>query len=165
MNGKGVWIPRLGQFTFTGMTVDLKGSTNPSIRDRQDRFPVFIVGKDFVSGVTMRAGIADGMTNEVFDEIHDKNPLHSFGNRIRPFAMHGLSGIIPKVKTNYFEVSMYTNGELNKDSCRVEIETMCASLAASVRAGLPVEFYIPNTGTLVIKNGIAGVMFDKSIIA
>ena len=31
--GKGVWVPKLGNFTFTGMNVDLAGSTNPSERD------------------------------------------------------------------------------------------------------------------------------------
>ena len=67
MNGKGVWVPKLGQFTFTGITVDMKGSTNPSDRDRQERFPVFLVAKDFVSGVTLRTAIADGMTQDVFD--------------------------------------------------------------------------------------------------
>lgn len=32
-NGKGVWVPKLGNFTFTGMNVDLAGSTNPQDRD------------------------------------------------------------------------------------------------------------------------------------
>lgn len=62
MHGKGVWVPKLGQFTFTGITVDLKGSTNPNNRDKQERFPVFLVSKDFVSGITLRTAIADGMT-------------------------------------------------------------------------------------------------------
>lgn len=122
---------------------------------------MFLIGKDFVSGVNIRTGIADGMTNEVFDEIHEKNPLHSYGNRLRPFAMHGLSGAIPKVKTNYFEVSMYTDGQLTKDLCRAEVEAMCANLAALVRQGQAIEFYIPQVGTLKIKDGIAGVIFEK----
>ena len=105
------------------------------------------------------------MTNDVFDEIHEKNPLHSYGNRLRPFAMHGLSGIIPKVKTNYFEVSMYTEGVANKDVCRAEIEATCASLAALVRQGQSVEFFIPQVGMFKVKDGLAGVIFDKQIIA
>jgi len=32
-SGKGVWIPKLGHFTFTGMNVDMAGSTNPQERD------------------------------------------------------------------------------------------------------------------------------------
>lgn len=31
--GKGLWIPKFGQFTFTSVTVDLAGSTNPIARD------------------------------------------------------------------------------------------------------------------------------------
>jgi len=27
--------------------VDMSGSTNPNERDRQERFPVFLIGKDF----------------------------------------------------------------------------------------------------------------------
>lgn len=28
-SGKGVWIPKFGNFTFTAINVDLAGSTNP----------------------------------------------------------------------------------------------------------------------------------------
>ena len=28
-NGKGVWVPKFGNFTFTAVNVDLAGSTNP----------------------------------------------------------------------------------------------------------------------------------------
>lgn len=64
------------------------------------------------------------MTQEVFDQITDDEPLHSFAKRLRPFAMHGVSGIIPKVKTNYFEVSLHSQGHLSKDVCRSEVESM-----------------------------------------
>jgi len=78
VNGKGVIIPRFGSFTFTAAEVDLsvsnflfflssctlltflclKGSTNPQARDHQIREPVFMVGKDFVSGVVLKSGIS-----------------------------------------------------------------------------------------------------------
>lgn len=28
-NGRGVWVPKFGIFTFSAMNVDLAGSTNP----------------------------------------------------------------------------------------------------------------------------------------
>lgn len=61
-SGKGLWIPRLGQFSFTATAVDLGGSTNPQLRDSQERFPVFLIGKDFPCSVTIQQGIASGMT-------------------------------------------------------------------------------------------------------
>jgi len=75
--------------------------------------------------------------------------------------MHGVSGIIPKVKTNYFEVSLHSQGMLSKDICRQEIETMVANLASLARAGKKVDYEIPEVGTLKIKDGLCGVFFDK----
>lgn len=57
-NGRGVAIPKFGNFTFTSTLVDLAGTTNPNERDKQVREPVFIVGKDFVSAVNLKTGIA-----------------------------------------------------------------------------------------------------------
>lgn len=61
-----MWIPKLGHFTFTGMNVDMAGSTNPQERDVQNRFPVFLIGKDFNTGSTLRTGISTGMTSDIF---------------------------------------------------------------------------------------------------
>jgi len=33
-NGKGVDVPRFGQFTFTAAEVNLQGTTNPQARDK-----------------------------------------------------------------------------------------------------------------------------------
>ncbi len=49
---------------------------------------MFIVGKDFVSAVPLRAGVA-----------------HNKGATVRPYDIKGSNGIIPKVKTNYTEVA------------------------------------------------------------
>jgi hypothetical protein len=46
------------------------------------------VGKDFVSGIVLRAGIA-----------------HNRGAQVRPYDIKGASGIIPKVKINYTEIA------------------------------------------------------------
>ena len=58
VNGRGVVIPRFGNFTFTAAEVNLTGTTNPQNRDHQIREPVFMVGKDFVSGVVLKTGIS-----------------------------------------------------------------------------------------------------------
>lgn len=50
---------------------------------------MFIVGKDFVSAVPLRAGIA-----------------HNRGAQVRPYDIKGSNGIIPKVKINYIEVAV-----------------------------------------------------------
>lgn len=57
-NGKGVVVPRFGNFTFTATEVSLAGTTNPQNRDKQLREPVFMVGKDFVSAVPLKSGIS-----------------------------------------------------------------------------------------------------------
>ena len=48
-----------------------------------------MIGKDFVSAVTLRSGIA-----------------HNKGAQVRPFENKGASGIIPKVKINYTEIEV-----------------------------------------------------------
>jgi hypothetical protein len=53
------------------------------------REPVFLVGKDFVSAVSLKAGRA-----------------HHGGASIRPYGNNGASGIIPKVKINYTEIAV-----------------------------------------------------------
>ena len=59
-SGKGVSVGKLGNFTFTATGVDLAGTTNPAIRDRQERLPVFLVAKDFCRGMSLRSAIAGG---------------------------------------------------------------------------------------------------------
>jgi hypothetical protein len=56
------------------VNVDLAGSTNPHQRDRQERFPVFVVGPDFTPSVQMKAGIATGMTSDIYNNDLDKGP-------------------------------------------------------------------------------------------
>ena len=74
------------------LNIILQGTTNPGERDKQLRDPVFIVGKDFVSSVALRAGIA-----------------HNKGQQLRPHDIKGASGIIPKVKINFTEVAVMCN--------------------------------------------------------
>jgi len=123
---------------------------------------VFLVGKDFVSAVPLRAGIAGGMSSELYEEPGDRGS--GKGVVIRPFAMHGTSGIIPKVKINYFEVATLAGGIATKDECRYEIEQLFTNYSNQVRRGLPVDANIPHVGRLQIKSGLAGIVFCKDII-
>ena len=88
-SGKGVGIPRFGHFTFTPMKVDLAGSTNPDVRDKQLREPIFQVARDFVLGLEIKSGV-------VLDN-----------GAIRTFEIKGTSGIVPKVRINYTEIGIY----------------------------------------------------------
>ena len=57
--GKGIFIPRLGTFTFTSTDVDLAGTTNQLVRDKQHRLPVFQIAKDFTPGTHISQGISN----------------------------------------------------------------------------------------------------------
>lgn len=64
---------------------------------------MFIVGKDFVSGVVMKPGMA-----------------YNAGTALRPYDVKGASGIIPKVKINYVEIGTLCG--LSKDESRYNCE-------------------------------------------
>ena len=100
---------------------------------------MFVVGKDFVSGVALRAGIAGGM--QVGGE-------QNYGGAIRPFSIQGTSGIIPKVKINYFEVATLAGGVATKDECRTEVEQIFNNFSSQTRRGQAVEAIIPHVGRL-----------------
>lgn len=55
-SGKGIGIPKFGQFTFTPIKVDLAGSTNPEARDLQIREPIFQIARDFTPGLEVKPG-------------------------------------------------------------------------------------------------------------
>lgn len=77
---------------------------------------MFMVGKDFVSATPIQTGISCNL-----------------GATVRPHAIHGSSGIIPKVKINYVEVGTFCGFE--KDECRRSCEDMFRRLSDKVRAG------------------------------
>ena len=83
---------------------------------------------------------------------------------IRPFSLQGTSGIIPKVKINYFEVATLAGGIATKDECRTEIEQIFINYSNQARRGIPLEASIPNVGKLQIKNNLAGIIFDRDCI-
>ena len=144
-NGKGVVVPKFGNFTFTATEVSLAGTTNPQNRDKQLREPVFMVGKDFVSAVTIKTGIS-----------------HNKGNQIRPLELKGASGIIPKVKINYVEVGLFCDQP--KEMCRKACEQMFRNASDRVRRGENVIVEIPLVGRFMTKSKVAAVDFNHDLI-
>ena len=115
-NGKGVSVPKFGNFTFSATHVDLAGTTNPGDRDKQHRQPVFLIGKDFVSAVSLRTGVA-----------------HHNGAQIRPYDIKGVAGAIPKCKVNYTDIAIQCGQ--NKDICKNAAEQVFRFLSDKVRRG------------------------------
>ena len=66
---------------------------------------------------------------------------------------------------NYFEVATLVAGQRAcKDTCRSICEWKFKAIADKVRRGETVHELIPHLGKLQIKGGIAGVIFDPSLI-
>jgi hypothetical protein len=103
------------------------------------------VGKDFVSAVTLRAGVA-----------------HNKGAQVRPYDVKGASGIIPKVKANYTEVAVLCGQ--TKDVCRNGCEQVFRFLSDKVRKGDSVSMELPFVGTFIVKNGIAAFAFIDDLL-
>lgn len=143
-NGKGVGIPKFGQFTFTPINVDLAGSTNPDKRDLQIREPIFQVAKDFVLGMEIKAGI-----------VHENGV-------IRPFEIKGTSGIVPKVKINYTEIGYYAG--CSKEEAKHGCDIVIRDLSDKVKSGQQAKLLIPHIGAFLCKNKIAGVKFSSDVI-
>jgi len=104
-----------------------------------------LVGKDFVSAVSVRAGVA-----------------HNGGAQVRPYDIKGTSGIIPKVKVNYTEVACYC--DYTKDVCRNGCEQVFRFLSDKVRRGEPVAMELPFVGTFLVKQGVAAVAFKQTLV-
>ena len=103
---------------------------------------MFLVGRDFVSAVYVKAGIAKGVS-------------------VRPFDGKGINGIIPKVKVNYTEVAALCSQ--NKDTCRNGCEQVFRFLSDKARKGEQATMEIPFVGTFLLKNNIAAVSFSSEI--
>ncbi len=101
---------------------------------------MFIVGKDFVSAIALRAGVA-----------------HNRGATVRPYDLKGASGIIPKVKVNYTEVAVLCGQ--TKDVSRNGCEQVFRFLSDKVRKGESVSMELPFVGTFIVRNGIAALAF------
>ncbi|KAM3134464.1 hypothetical protein pb186bvf_013430 [Paramecium bursaria] len=140
--GRGVVIKGYGTFTFSAPDVILDGVTNPIERDRQPRQPVFLVGKEFVSGMNLKTAIA-------------------IGRQLRPYNIQ-TSGLIQHTIINYAEIALYANQ--NKDSAKLAVHRVVKSLAEIARTGQIVEMEIPAVGIFFVKNNLAAVQFHDSIM-
>ena len=99
-----------------------------------------MIGKDFVSGMTLKTGIS-----------------HNRGAQLRPMELKGASGIIPLVKINYVEVGLFS--QLDKDSCRKGCEQMFRNLSDKVRKGEQINYEIPMVGRIMSRGKIIAVDF------
>ena len=97
ISGKAVVIQKFGLFTYSAPEVKLAGTTNPHQRDKQNRELVFVVRKDFCSGVMRRA-------DDHIGDINLKAGVCS-GDAIRPNEVRGTNGIVPHQKINYLDVA------------------------------------------------------------
>ena len=105
---------------------------------------MFIVGKDFVSAVYIKSGMA-----------------HNKGAQVRPFDNKGICGIVPKVKINYTEVA--TLCSFNKDICKSGCEQVFRFLSDKARKGEALSMEIPFVGAFIIKNNIVAIAFADEI--
>lgn len=125
INGKAIQVPRFGQFTFSAPEVKLAGTTNPQQRDKQNRDLVFVVGKDFCSGVMRKS-------TDYYTDTRLKAGKCA-GDALRPNEVKGINGVVPEMKINYFEVGQYC-GE-SKETCREHCEMLFKNLSDRVRRG------------------------------
>ena len=54
-----------------------------------------------------------------------------------------------------------TDGDATKDECENVIKAFVKKYSDTVRDGRNVESIIPGVGKLIVKNRVAGVIFDK----
>lgn len=160
----------------------MRGLTNPGERDPQIRTPVFIVGKDFVSGVQLRTGIAGSWLHYVHmkdetkstassNDIRSHFTQSSIGgskNKVIPYAQHKRDdvGIIPKHEINYAEIScMVGKPKLaTRGACKDHCELIFRKYSDRARAGKLVNAQIPQVGQLSISIGIAAVIYNDALI-
>lgn len=134
---KGVVIPKFGTFTFTSQ-ISLEGVTNQALSNRDQRVPVFIVASDLAPGA--RAGIA-----------------HSSG--VRPYSNKGVGGSVPTVKINYSELA--SSAEFKKEDIKKRLEQEIRKISDSLRQNEDIRVEIPGLGTLIGKNKVVAVVFQK----
>ena len=133
---KGVMIPGFGTFTYTTQ-VSLDGINSALTKNRDDRSPVFIVSSELAPGI--RSGIA-----------HDSG--------IRPYTNKGVSGVTPTVKLNLAELSQLSG--LSKDETKKRLDEAIRKFAENIKKG-DARVEIPGIGSLVCKNNITAVIFNK----
>jgi len=147
----------------------MAGLTNPNERDQQTRTPVFIVGKDFISGVQMKAGIANSLTHDIYLRDSESYFTHTSGggsrSKVLPFDVKNLNGIIPKHDVSWTEVACLTgNPKATKGSCKDHCDLIFSKFSKKAHAGYKVDQVIPHVGRLSISIGICAVIFNDNLI-
>jgi len=156
----------------------MAGLTNPQERDLQIRTPVFIVAKDFVSGIRMRTAIAASWAHDVYvkdassqassSETMSHFTQSSVGgskNKVIPFELRNNNGIVPKHQINYVEISVVVGNELaTRQTCKAHCELIFKKYSERARSGHRVEALIPHVGKLTITLGMCAVVFNQEII-
>jgi len=104
-----------------------------------------MIGKDFVSAVTIKSGIS-----------------HNRGAQVRPLELKGASGIIPKVKVNYVEVGTFCG--MSKDDCRKSCEQMFRSMSDRFRKGETLSVEVPMIGRFLTRGNVAAIDFLQDLI-
>lgn len=137
--GRAVVVPGYGSFSFSAPEVNLNGVTNPNVRDKQYRIPVFIVSKDFVKGMDLQSAIGTAVT-------------------IRPYAVHGSNGRIAQTKVNFTEIGCYCNK--TKDQAKTAVDRVIKHLSDEARTKGSVDMEIPNVGTFRVRGNLAAVTFN-----
>ena len=143
-NGRGVIIPKFGQFTFTAPIVTLDGVTNPKDRDAQSRTPVFLISPEFYKGGNVKSAVYYGRTNTM-----------------RPYTKSGCNGKMHCVKCNFVEVGHLSG--VDKDMARTCIERVIKKLSDSVRNTSKAHMVIPTIGVFHVKDGMGSVAFDDGL--
>ncbi|KAL4466773.1 hypothetical protein ABPG74_010370 [Tetrahymena malaccensis] len=141
-SGRSVKIPHFGVFTFTNPDVTLPGVTNPDIRDKQLREPVFIVQKDFLNGIPIQSGIQTDQG-------------------VRPINLQGLCGNIQMIQINQLEISESAN--CSKENVRLSLERVFRQISIAAKKDGFVQMIIPAIGTFQYKKGLVNVSFYESL--
>jgi hypothetical protein len=114
-----------------------------------------MVGKDFVSGIERASN------NFTVDQ--DLKSGVCAGDAIRPMAVKGVNGVIPKVKANYFEIGQLCSQ--SKDKCRETCERVFKWFSDRVRKGEQVNgTELPLVGRFLVRSRVAAFNFLPSLV-
>ena len=120
-----------------------KGVTNPGVRDKLPRSPVFIISKYFVHGKNLKSGI-----------------FHN--NQLRPYSSRIPIGPVSQTKINFTEIGAIAG--VTKDIAKLSFKRIISNLARKFRSGEVVYFDIPHLGVLTGRNNVIGVKFHDFLI-
>ena len=134
--GKGTYIKGFGTFTYKGYDLNLEGTTNPYSRDKKQRYPVFVVSKEFNEELQVGEYTKQ---NGVIYYNHKENKNIS----------------IPKLNLAEIAYSL----SLSKDEVGNIIKHILNSMNNSIKKRCFKNKELPGLGVIVNKNNILAVKF------